>query len=85
MITSRQRRPVPATMIPTSRHRFRLQRPESVCVTHRHWWWHVEVEPCTASLPSPGRPQDASGPSCRPPGLLAHNALVIFLSAAQAS
>jgi len=44
-----------------SRHRFRLQRPESVCVTHRHWWWHVEVDPCTASLPSPGRPQDGRG------------------------
>ena len=67
MITSRQRRPVPATMTPMSRHRFRLQRLESVCVTHRHWWWHVEVDPCTTSLP------------------LAHNALVILLSAAQAS
>ena len=61
MITSRQRRPVPATITPMSRHRFRLQRPESVCVTHRHWWWHVEVDPCTASLPSPGRPQDGRG------------------------
>ena len=61
MITSRQRRHVPATITPMSRHRFRLQRPESVCVTHRNWWWHVEVDPCTASLPSPGRPQDGRG------------------------
>jgi hypothetical protein len=61
MITSRQRRPVPATITPMSCHRFRLQRAESVCVTHRHWWWHVEVDPCTASLPSPGRPQDGRG------------------------
>jgi hypothetical protein len=41
------------------RQRLRLQRAESVR-THRHWWWHVEVEPCTTSLPSPGDRQDVS-------------------------
>jgi hypothetical protein len=65
------------------RQRLRLQRAESVR-THRHWWWHVEVEPCTTSLPSPGDRQDVSGvlPAAR---AFRHKALVILLGAARAS
>jgi hypothetical protein len=78
MITSRQQRAVPATMTPMSRHRFRLQRSESGLRTHRPWWWHVEVDSCTAPLPSPGGPQDGLRSVLSATRALADNALVIL-------
>jgi len=84
-ITSRQPRPVPATMTPMSRHRCRLQRPESVDARTATGGgmskWTRAPRRCDARA---GR-RTAAGSVLRPPGPLAHNALVILLSAAQAS
>ena len=85
MITSRQRRPVPATMTPMSRHRCRLQGAQSVDARTATGGgmskWTRAPRRCDARA---GR-RTAAGSVLRPPGPLAHNALVILLSAAQAS
>jgi len=76
---------VSPTMSQMSRHRFRLQRPESVDARTATGGGMSKWTRAPRRCPARAGRRTAAGSVLRPPGPLAHNALVILLSAAQAS